>query len=269
MKAAAALLAALGSASCTTAPPHSGPNALAVDVRIVTDEAEAAIAILAAAAAGRPIGEEDWQRLFATEAYRRLAERERAMGRDFEESAFREFLLSGSLLGDLATLSATVASWREADLGASARLALGYLPPGTRLSARLYPVIKPRPNSFVFTGASPPGIFMYVDPAIPRAKLENTLAHELHHIGLSSACEGKPDADRPERVTVAATWTSAFGEGLAMLAAAGGPEIHPHAVSAPDETRQVGSRRRQPRARSQARRGLPPRRARGPPHRPR
>jgi Putative zinc dependent peptidase (DUF5700) len=36
-------------------------------------------------------------------------------------------------------------------------------------------------------------------------------------------------------VQTALTWTGGFGEGFAMLAAAGGPDIHPHAVSDSEE----------------------------------
>ncbi len=206
-----------------------------MDVRTVTDEAEAALSILRKARAGLPIPEGDWGRLFATEGYRRLEHREVAMGRSFEKEAFREFLLSPPTVAAEFDLASTIADWRRADLRAAARAALAYLPPGTPLDATIYPVIKPLPNSFVFLEGSRPGIFMFVDPAVSRAKLENTLAHELHHIGLSSACAEEADPDLPEEVMTAATWASAFGEGLAMLAAAGGPDVHPHAVSPAEE----------------------------------
>ena len=123
----------------------------------------------------------------------------------------------------------------EADTTAAARRALAYLPAGTRIRATIYPVIKPQTNSFVFETASDPAIFMYLDPNVPRPKLENTLAHELHHIGYAAACGAQAPEGMPEGVATAMGWAGAFGEGLAMLAAAGGPDIHPHAVSAPGE----------------------------------
>jgi hypothetical protein len=118
-------------------------------------------------------------------------------------------------------------------------LALAYLPKETRIRAKLYPVIKPRENSFVFDVKDDPAIFLYLDPAVSREKFENTLAHELHHIGYGSGCPSKRTSDEisklPQNKQTVITWIGAFGEGFAMLAAAGGPDIHPHAVSSHEE----------------------------------
>ncbi|MDQ6828297.1 MAG: hypothetical protein M3081_05470 [Gemmatimonadota bacterium] len=57
------------------------------------------------------------------------------------------------------------------------------------------------------------------------------MAHQLHHIGFAAACGDEPAAPRgDERVGAVLHWASAFGEGLAMLAAAGSPAVHPHAA---------------------------------------
>lgn len=61
--------------------------------------------------------------------------------------------------------------------------------------------------------------------------------HELHHIGLGSV---GPIYDRkiaalPEPAHTAADWMGGFGEGMAMLAAAGGSNVDPHAASSPKE----------------------------------
>src|ERR1043166_3329370 len=72
-------------------------------------------------------------------------------------------------------------------------------------------MIKPRTNSFVWDVERDPAIFLYLDPDVTRAKFENTVAHELHHIGFASV----------------------RGSTATMLAAAGAPGIHPHAVSPP------------------------------------
>jgi hypothetical protein len=201
----------------------------AQDVRLVMDQADAVLAIVRA---GTAATEEQWRALWNSEGYRRLKQRERALGRAFEDSTFRAFLLSDSMRSREAVLRATVDSWRAADTRAAAARARTYLPAGSVIRARLYPVIKPQTNSFVFElTTDSAAIFMFVDPALTREKLENTLAHELHHVGYAAAC---PDDDRAaftEPVWQVRRWIGAFGEGLAMLAAAGSPEAHPHAVS--------------------------------------
>ncbi len=115
--------------------------------------------------------------------------------------------------------------------------ALAYLPAGTALRARMYPEIKPIPNSFVFELETNPAIFVYLDPTRPAAQVENTLAHELHHVGVSAACREPPDSALPAGLRRARTWASGFDEGRAVLAAAGGPDSDPHATSTPDEHR--------------------------------
>jgi len=72
---------------------------------------------------------------------------------------------------------------------------------------------------------------LFVDPEKTPANFANTVAHELHHIGLAAACRAEPArawADTSAAAQKARDWLSAFGEGLAMLAAAGGPGVHPH-----------------------------------------
>ena len=207
-------------------PPLATP-----DLTIVTDEVEAALAILDLRGAGASVSDAAWQRLFRSEGYRRLAAREAAMGREFGDSAFRAFMTSDSLLRRAPALRRTLQEWRAARLDDAGRKALAYLPPGTALRAKVYLLIKPRPNSFVFEAATDPAIMLYLDPTRTPAQFENTVAHELHHIGYASGCDSSPDAPADSAVSTARQWLSAFGEGVAMLAAAGGPDVHPHATS--------------------------------------
>lgn len=207
----------------------------AVDVRFVADEAEAVLSILAKREQGKSITEEDWRRLFATEGYTRLAQRETSMGRPFTESDFRAFALSEALAARRAALAETLAGWTRSTPDAAARRALAYLPASARIRAKVYPVIKPKENSFVFDVKTDPAIFVYLDPKVTPAQLENTMAHELHHIGYGTICPSPAATAEIERLPAgarsAAQWMHAFGEGFAVLAAAGDPEIHPHAVS--------------------------------------
>ena len=169
--------------------------------------------------------ESRWQRLFATEGYRRLKARETSMGRSFEDSTFRAFLLSDTLLARASELERTLKEWKRVRLDAPAARVLSYLPAGARLGARVYLLVKPRPNSFVFEAATNPAIMLYLDPARSAAELENTIAHELHHIGLSAACPERPSAGLPMGTQQALVWAGAFGARIETS----DPKVeHPH-----------------------------------------
>ena len=114
---------------------------------------------------------------------------------------------------------------------------LDYLPSDAVMHAKVYPVIKPGANSFVWELSSDPTIFLYLNPEVSCEKFENTVTHELHHIGLGSVgpIYDKKIAALREPALTAANWIGAFGEGFAMLGAAGGPDIDPHAASSPKE----------------------------------
>lgn len=216
----------------TTAPP-------AIDVRLINDEAEAVLAILAKRDAQQNITDADWRRVFSSEGYGRLKQRETAMKYSFEDEDFRAFVLSDRLAAQRQALADTLAKWMQADMTGAGRLALAYLPKAARIRAKIYLVIKPRENSFVFDMKGDPAIFLYLDPTASREKFENTLAHELHHIGYSGSCPS-PTAAReiaalPPNPQGVVKLIGAFGEGFAMLAAAGGPATHPHAVSNAEE----------------------------------
>ena len=223
-----------------------GERALAQDgrssrvrVAIVTDEADAVLSILAKKQSNQEITESDWQRVFASEGYARLKKRELAMKNSFEDTDFQSFVLSDALFERRQSLTNTLAKWKETNVERVAELPLAYLPKGANIHAKIYPVIKPGVNSFVFDVKTDPAIFLYLDPAVSREKFENTLAHELHHIGYSSNCPAKKVSDEisrlPENERAVIKLIGAFGEGFAMLAAAGSPDTHPHAVSNPEE----------------------------------
>ncbi len=220
---------------CLCVSGLAAQSANPLQVELVTDEADAVLAILAKKAAAEPIADTDWKRLFASEAYARLKKREASLNRNFEDSDFKSFVLSDDLSSRRAALEETLARWRAADVTGAAGRALAYLPAGSQLRAKIYPVIKPQTNSFVFEVTTDPAIFLYLDPAMSAAQFENTFAHELHHIGYAAACAGHAETEQAQTTSPAAAqvrrWIWAFGEGVAMLAAAGGPDVHPHQAS--------------------------------------
>lgn len=126
---------------------------------------------------------------------------------------FKKFVLSDDLLKRSTELGTTCARWKKIDMQQTGLRVLEYLPASAVIRATIYPVIKANINSFVWETSTNPAIFLYLDPDVSAPKFENTVAHELHHIGL----------------------VEAFGEGFAMLAAAGGPAEDPHAASSAQE----------------------------------
>lgn len=222
----------------------SGRTADPVQIRIDTSEAEAVLQILDRRERGQPIPDSDWERLFASRGFRRLEQREDAIAKMFalpsrrlDRTAFRAFVESDSLLARGPALRRTLADWRRADLHASGTRVLAWLPAGARIRATVFPVIKPFSNSFVFDTAHDPAIFLFLDPELSRAHFENTVAHECHHIGFASVSSRRDsiEAGRSDDALAALRWAGAFGEGFAMLAAAGGPDIHPKATCLPGD----------------------------------
>jgi hypothetical protein len=229
LSAGLALLAASPGLSAAPSPDDR------IELRLDASEADAVLSILEKARAGQAIAGADWESLFSTRPYVRLRQREEQMHRSFTDESFKQFVLSPGLAPRADSLRRTLDAWKQADLMSSARRVLAYLPDSARIRASVYPVIKPKTNSFVFEPSTDAAIFLYLDPAESAAQFENTVAHESHHIGFSSVSKGREErlAGLSPRVETAVGWMGAFGEGFAMLAAAGGPGTHPQAASPP------------------------------------
>ena len=222
-------------------PPSSRPLQSSasdrIQLKLNTSEADAVLTMLDKRASGAPVTDADWQRLFTTEPYIRLRKREASMHRDFSDDDFKKFVSTPELAAKAGALRQTLDAWKRTDLVSSAQRVLAYLPDEAQIRAKVFPVIKPNANSFVFETSTDPTIFLYLNPEKSAADFENTVAHELHHIGYSSIdsiTEAKLKTV-PPKAKPAVEWMGAFGEGFAMLAAAGGPDIDPHATSSPKE----------------------------------
>jgi len=206
----------------------------AIRLRLVPDEAQAVLDILARRAAGTEPDERQWSALFSTEGYQRLAARERSMERPFDDAAFRAFVMQPELAGRRERLASALAAWSHADVRVCGTRALAYLPLGSQLRASVYPEIKPLRNSFVFDLAHDPGIFLYLDPAVEGTEFTYTVAHELHHVGFAQNCPTAGVSAQLARLSPVLQrfqrWLGGFGEGFAVLAGAGGPDVDPGTV---------------------------------------
>jgi hypothetical protein len=226
-----ALVAAQISFLCFGAPAKAAPAASRIRLKLDSSEADQAIRILEVERAGRNVTDQDWKRLFATVPYRELKAREASLDRAFTDDQFKAFLSSREALAHLSTWKRTIAGMKRVDMARIGKRDLEWLPAGATIHARVFPEIKPLQNSFVWKPqqSDSPAIFLSVQEQ-SRASFENTVAHELHHIGLDSleARQEALQAGLPAQVKLAVKWMGAFGEGEAMLAAAGSDDRHPH-----------------------------------------
>jgi hypothetical protein len=225
-------LNALAAAGCLLAATSLSAQTSRLDVRLDTEEADAVLALVEL---GKRATESDWKRLFESEGYRRLKQREASLNRAFTDSSFRAFVADPALKARAPRLKEALEAWRTISLEGAARLAFAYLPDSARIRATIYPSIKPRTNTFVFEPNTNPAIFFYLDPGITAAQFENTLAHELHHLGTGAVCKNRSE------LPVVQQWMGGFSEGRAVLAAAGDPDVHPHQHSSATD-RQVWER---------------------------
>lgn len=204
-----------------------------VQVQLDTSEAEQVLLILAKHEQAQPATDTDWTALFATEPYQRLKKREAAMHREFSDGDFKKFVLSDELAQKYDELTRTLEAWKKADLQAGGRRVLQYLPAEAVIHVKVFPEIKPKHNSFVFDVDTDPAIFLYLDPSVSQQQFDNTVSHEMHHVGLASTDKlyDKEIEKLPPSAKKAAEWMGAFGEGMAVLAAAGGPDVPPNRYS--------------------------------------
>ena len=148
----------------------------AVEVAIITDQADPALALIESRQAGRDPSDSEWGRLLRSEGYRALKAREASIGRAFTDSAFRAFLLGDSLAARADALKAALERYRNLDLRAAAARAMSGRPPGAVLRARVVAVIKPDTSSFASTDSAGRIIFLYVDPSKSPAQVDEMLA---------------------------------------------------------------------------------------------
>jgi hypothetical protein len=104
------------------------PQRPKVNVRLITDEADAVLRILEKREGSQEVTDEDWRNVFSSEGYVRLKKRELSMQRPFEDTDFKNFVLSADLLRRREALAETLNRWKSTDVSKVAERPLAYLP---------------------------------------------------------------------------------------------------------------------------------------------
>jgi hypothetical protein len=201
-----------------------------VQLALDASEARQALVILHKERERQAVPDADWQKLFATLPYQWLKAREAAMQRSFTDEDFRKFMQAPETQARTMEWEQTLSRIERADMAAIGERVLAWLPEGASIKARVFPLIKPKTNSFVWRNEKgEPAIFIYLEKQT-QAQFETVVAHECHHTSLYglNAQQEKTPAGLPETVKTAAELMGAFGEGEAVLAAAGSTDTRPH-----------------------------------------
>ena len=200
---------------------------MAVD--FILDQCEAALRILESdfKCNGKALLTE----LFSTKGYRWLKERELAMKQEFTDVDFGTFILSDDLRTQAQRFRGVLDNLQKLSMESLVNQAKEYLPSDAIIDAFVVPLIKPKRNSFVYPIEGKIVVFLSLNPDVTTSKLQNTIVHELHHVGLRTVYQGPNsvlDGVSDSRIKELLRFTQPLGEGYAMLAAAGGPHIHPN-----------------------------------------
>lgn len=207
-----------------------------MQLRLVADEPDAVVHILDALTARQTATPDLWKALFRSEGFRRLQARQQSFGDTFSPSDFQSFVERVDLMQQRNAFRSALRRFHSVDIAMCGRRALAYLPRGSTLNASVYPVIKPQTNSFAYDLKGSPSLFLFLHPDYSRSRFSATLTHELFHVGFAQNCPPsiiKPqiDALAPHLKLFFDWMAGGFGEGFAVLAAAGGPDVDPATVA--------------------------------------
>jgi hypothetical protein len=201
-----------------------------IQLTLDASESKQALLILHKEQAHQAVTNDEWQELFATVPYQWLKAREKGMRREFTDEDFRKFLQAPETQARAAEWEETLGEIERTNMAGPGERVLAWLPSGAVIRARVFPMIKPKTNSFVWRNEQgEPAIFIYVEKQ-SKAQFEDTVIHELHHIGMFGLhnLREKAFAELPQSVRTAANLMGAFDEGDAVLAAAGSTDLRPH-----------------------------------------
>lgn len=231
-----------------------------MSVNFIYDQVECVLKILGKMHNNETITQSDWEDLFLSKGYQWLAKRdddmyEKLKIKETNESDFKSFLLGeGQVskyenflrshgiskssdiesfilerpLKDYENFLRAYKLFKSIDIERIILDTKNYLPKDAKIETYIIPVIKPLNNSFVHTIENTLVLFLNLTPDISKEKLENTLIHELHHIGFANVHKPEKYKYLSEQAQMLIEWTTSFAEGFAMLAAARGPDNHPN-----------------------------------------